>query len=692
MYFPALLTVVSLALLAAVIVVHILRGENKPQKTLFILSALVLAGAQIALLLMLLARDPQGVLAHFRFLTALLIFFPALAIPFFAAFDRKEDRSLFSAPLREIIALVVVLSIAALAIPARLVVGKMHFYENGSLWGMEFSVIGHAIAVYFLLVNVLFLFLFENVYRAATVADKVTLKYPFLGILVASVVNFAAMSRPLAISILERNFLLAEPCAIIVLCVSFLYASIRYPLFDVRVYMRPRQSPSIASIVVAGLYLLSLGLITLLARLLGFPYDRLVTMIVGIFAVFILCAVLISGKAKKRLRTFLSENFYLARYNYRREWRRYAEIMTSGATIDEFLSNVISSLCDTMLVRRGVIWADIGSGKAGYFGFNEEKLGAELIRDIQKLTAREPVVVFKKPLVGLAREDGKWICAVARLSQGEENRGFIILGEKDLGRAYTEEDEDFLATIAFQAKLALDNLLMEEHIIETRQMDSFNRFASFVIHDLKNTVGMLSLVAENARSNIGNADFQKDAIDTIRRSVEKMQDLITSLNVNKMPASLTKTDVDISRLVERAIDDLKQAAVNGGVTLEFSGGVRVRARVDEAAINRVIENLVLNAVDAAGRGGAVRVNVETIDDQWARITVKDSGSGFDPDYLKDHLFHPFYSTKKKGLGVGLVMCKHLIEAHGGKISVASARGQGATVSVTLPTAPPAGSG
>ena len=112
-------------------------------------------------------------------------------------------------------------------------------------------------------------------YRAATVADKVTLKYPFLGILVASVINFAAMSRLLAISILDRNFLVAQPCAIIVLCVSFLYASIRYPLFDVRVYMRPRQSPSIVSIVVAGLYLLSLGLITLLARLLGFPYDRL---------------------------------------------------------------------------------------------------------------------------------------------------------------------------------------------------------------------------------------------------------------------------------------------------------------------------------------------------------------------------------------------------------------------------------
>jgi hypothetical protein len=407
MHFPALLTVVSLALLAAVIAIRLFKGKNEPQERLFILSALVLAGTQIALLLMLLERDPQAVPAHFRRLVALLVFFPALAAPFFAAFVRREDRTLLSAPLRGIVALAFVLAVATLVIPERLVVGTIHFYGTGSLWGREFSVLGHTIAVYFLLVNVLFLCLFENTYRAATVADKVTLKYPFLGILVASVINFTAMSRLLAISVLDRNLLLAEPCAIIVLCVSFLYASMRYPLFDVRVYLRPRQSPSIVSIIVAGLYLLSLGLITLFARLLGFPYDRIATMIIGIFAVFLLCAVLISGKAKKRLRTFLGENFYLSRYNYRKEWRRYAEIMTSGATIDEFLSNVISSLCDTMLVRRGVIWADIGPGKAGCFGFGEEKLDAELIRDVQKLTAREPVVVLKKPLVALAREVGK---------------------------------------------------------------------------------------------------------------------------------------------------------------------------------------------------------------------------------------------------------------------------------------------
>jgi signal transduction histidine kinase len=74
-----------------------------------------------------------------------------------------------------------------------------------------------------------------------------------------------------------------------------------------------------------------------------------------------------------------------------------------------------------------------------------------------------------------------------------------------------------------------------------------------------------------------------------------------------------------------------------------------------------------------------------VDGEWVRIAVNDSGPGFDPDYLRDHLFHPFYSTKKQGLGIGLIMCKSLVEANGGKISVANA--QGATVSVALPASP-----
>ena len=201
MHLPTSLPLVSLALLAAIVVMHAIRGKRAPQKTFFVLSAVALAGTQIALLVMLLARDPQTVLGALRPMIALLVLFPAFAVPFLAAFVREEDRAFLAGPARGAVAAAIALAVAALVIPARLVVGKIHFFGPGSLWGMEFSVLGHAAAVYFLLVNVFILALFENIYRAATVADKVTLKYPFLGILVASAINFITMSRLLAISL-----------------------------------------------------------------------------------------------------------------------------------------------------------------------------------------------------------------------------------------------------------------------------------------------------------------------------------------------------------------------------------------------------------------------------------------------------------------------------------------------------------
>ena len=699
MNLTVLLALASLAFLAVLIAVHV-RGGARPQRRIFALAALVLAAAHASILLLLLAREPERALAHARTTLALFVFFPALGIPFFAAFGRENEREVIVRRTPWIAALALVPAAAAAFLPARFFAASIHFTPDGAFWGLTFTAAGKAAAVYLILVNVLFLHLFENTYRAATVADKVTLKYPFLGILTASIVNIAVMSRVLAIATIDRDALAVQACGVVALCVSFLYASLRYPLFDLRIAAPRGRQPSIVSVTVSALYLLSLGIITLLARILGLPYDRFLSTVLGIFGVFLLLALLISGKAKRRLRTFLGENFYLQRYNYRKEWRRYAEIMESGSTTEEFLSNVASSLCDTMVVRRGVFWTNIGAGKAGYYGFPREEVDRELVEELLRLTADEPVLILKRPLERPAggtggdaagADDWSWVRAAARLGQGAETRGLIALGEMDLGRSYTEEDEDFLSLVAYRAKLALDNMLMEERIIESRQMESFNRFASFVVHDLKNTVGMLSLMAENARVNIGSPEFQHDALETIQRSVEKMQHLINSLNVRKLPATISKAEIDLSSLIERAAASVEPLAGQKGLRVEKEAVAGIRARIDATAMNRVIENLALNAVEATPPGGAVRVAVERAEDVWARVTVRDTGPGFDPDYLREHLFHPFHSTKKQGLGVGLVLCKSLVEAHGGRISIESAPGAGATVTVMLPALPAAGS-
>jgi signal transduction histidine kinase len=96
-----------------------------------------------------------------------------------------------------------------------------------------------------------------------------------------------------------------------------------------------------------------------------------------------------------------------------------------------------------------------------------------------------------------------------------------------------------------------------------------------------------------------------------------------------------------------------------------------------------VDNLVLNSIEASGEGATVVVRV-VCPGEVLKIIVSDDGPGFDRKYLEDDLFRPFVSTKKSGLGVGLVLCKSLAEAHGGSISVSSLPGGGATVVVEMP--------
>ena len=466
-------------------------------------------------------------------------------------------------------------------------------------------------------------------------------------------------------------------------------------MFEVMTMPEKGKASSVVSVVVAGLYLLAFAVITWTFDRIGIPYGRFGTMVILVFSVFILLAILISGKARRQLRRFINENFRLGLYNYRREWRHYARLMTSSSTIDDLLSNTISSLCETMLVRKGIIYTDIGGNDAVDFGLNMEERADVSSGAILKMYEGSPLIMIpahrrlahgadrKAATAPGAAKTPEWVRAISFLTIGGEASGFIALGQKAFGRPWSEEDRDFLTTITDQASLALENLLMEERHVESKQLESFNRFASFVIHDLKNTVGMLSLTAENARDNIQDREFQEDAVETLERSVQKMRRLIDSLNAHKAPTAISRSSTDVASAAEEKIASLRQFAAKKdvSVSLEYKGAVR--AYIDPSALSRIVENLVLNSIEAVAEGGTIEVRIAR-HGETLTVIVSDDGPGFDREYLENGLFRPFMSTKKNGLGVGLVLCKSLTEAHGGSISVSSLPRGGAVVKAEMP--------
>jgi len=96
--------------------------------------------------------------------------------------------------------------------------------------------------------------------------------------------------------------------------------------------------------------------------------------------------------------------------------------------------------------------------------------------------------------------------------------------------------------------------------------------------------------------------------------------------------------------------------------------------------------MMMNAQDAVADDGQIKVHTD-YRDGWAELSVSDNGSGMSGEFMQKHLFRPFNTTKKQGMGIGLFHCKTIVEAHGGRIEVESEEGKGTMFRVLLPARP-----
>ena len=138
--------------------------------------------------------------------------------------------------------------------------------------------------------------------------------------------------------------------------------------------------------------------------------------------------------------------------------------------------------------------------------------------------------------------------------------------------------------------------------------------------------------------------------------------------------------MDLNLLLEQAIEN-----VNGTPGIEFAKEFQPLPKLmaDTEQLRSVVTNLLLNARDAVGERGRIEIRTGT-QDGWAALSVADDGCGMTPSFLRDSLFRPFKTTKKKGLGIGMFQSKMIIEAHRGSIRVKSDVGKGTIFQVLLP--------
>lgn len=249
--------------------------------------------------------------------------------------------------------------------------------------------------------------------------------------------------------------------------------------------------------------------------------------------------------------------------------------------------------------------------------------------------------------------------------------------------AFTAGDQRMMELLALHVGTALELMeekrqLQEKQMNETRELlEGANRISGMVRHDLK---GPLQSIKNATYLAEQHPDKAKEMLDAIDRSVDYATKMLDDLRSSTSPIKLAKAVVNVNDLVDQS---LQQASIPDDIALkrEYAEGF-IAASLDATRIRRAVDNLVKNAVEAMPRGGTLTVSIRK-EGEVLEIAVTDTGIGISPE-SQENLFRPFYTTKPRGTGLGLAVCKQAVEAHGGSIAVASREGAGSTFTIRLP--------
>jgi putative PEP-CTERM system histidine kinase len=402
---------------------------------------------------------------------------------------------------------------------------------------------------------------------------------------------------------------------------------------------------------------------------------------------------------RSRIRVFISKNFFSYRYDYREEWLRFTSELATASPDGSVLGGSIRALANLVESPAGALWLKDEDAVFRLAAcWNMPRSPAEVpadgplpaflhstnwVVDVTELSSRPDRYSGLQLPEWMARFPMAWL--IVALPSQDALIGFVVLARPRTPVEVNWEVLDLLKTASKQAASFLGHVRVTEALVEAKQFDAFNRMSAFVVHDLKNLVAQLSLMLRNADRHASNPEFQRDMLSTIQHVVDRMNHLLLQLRSGTTPVENAKP-VDLAPIVERVTTE--QAYRGHSIDLKVQPGLRALGH--EERLERVLGHLVQNAVDATPAGGQVSICVyeETGN---AVIEVADTGHGMTPEFVREHLFRPFQSTKPSGMGIGAYESHRYVTELGGKIIVDSAPGEGTRIRVVLPESAVGGS-
>jgi signal transduction histidine kinase len=213
--------------------------------------------------------------------------------------------------------------------------------------------------------------------------------------------------------------------------------------------------------------------------------------------------------------------------------------------------------------------------------------------------------------------------------------------------------------------------------------------AAGIAHEVRNPLMAIKLLVQATAAPRAGHGFRPRDLQVLEEEIVRLEQIISSFLDFARPPRPEKRPVDVRQLAEAAADGVRARAEAQGVAVGVAGPPGpVVVAADANQLRQVVYNLLFNAIDALPDGGAVTVRAGVEDGPAGPglvLAVEDDGPGLPPG-LGDRIFEPFVSTKETGLGLGLSICRRIVESHGGTLTAADRPGGGAAFTVRLPAA------
>lgn len=420
----------------------------------------------------------------------------------------------------------------------------------------------------------------------------------------------------------------------------------------------------------------------------GGSYARLAQTAFVFGSAAALLTLLSSPTIKAWLRVMVAKHLFNHRYDYRAEWSRFTDTLGApgegAAPLEERIVKAVADVTDSaaglLLVADdgvfglGATWNWLGTVPVAIAGetLAQSMAGNSRIIELDAVRAGDaPQGELAAVPQWMLDEPSAW--AIVPLVHLNQLIGAILLARPPIDRSLDWEDFDLLRIAGRQVASYLAEARAHEALADARRFDEFNRRFAFIMHDVKNLVSQLTLVARNAERHADNPDFRADMIATLKESVGRMNDLLARLSQHNSARVEEPVAVELMPIVERVT---RRRGVSHPIAVT---GMRDAVAVaDPARLEQALGHLVQNAIEASASGEPVGVVVGR-----ATIDVIDAGPGMSASFIRDRLFRPFASTKSGGFGIGAFEARQVILAMGGKLDVVSREGEGTRFTIVL---------